>query len=258
MMPHLKKMLRIAVSLNTSYSKQSNVEIISDDFIIEFINEYGFESFEDLFSEIENSQVKNAKWEDRKDCKLNKMITYVYSSIMDFPQNKFEIKTVVTKEFFNNVRDLISGGYVIHHSHVTGEIIGYAHDFCNKKIRENNNFIPIFVHNLFSFDFLFVAKGIRLCVSRTKQLNIGGTNLTNVQYANIGNQVKFIDTIKYYQQSLLFFAQNASEIKKKNIRTLCLKFIEKNETYSAIFNSLPDNDKNWILDYLRGGKGVIH
>ena len=65
-MPHLKKMLRIAVSLNTSYSKQSNVEIISDDFIIEFINEYGFESFEDLFSEIENSQVKNAKWEVEK------------------------------------------------------------------------------------------------------------------------------------------------------------------------------------------------
>ena len=118
MMPHLKKMLRIAVSLNTSYSKQSNVEIISDDFIIEFINEYGFESFEDLFSETENSQVKNAKWEDRKDCKLNKMITYVYSSIMDFPQNKFEIKTVVTKEFFNNVRDLIYGGYVTHHSHM--------------------------------------------------------------------------------------------------------------------------------------------
>ena len=24
-----------------------------------------------------------------------------------------------------------------------------------------------------------------------------------------------------------------------------------------MFNSLPDNDKNWILDYLCGGKGVI-
>ena len=45
---------------------------------------------------------------------------------MDFPRSKFEIKTVVTKEFFNNVGDLIYGGYVIHHSHVTGEIIGYA------------------------------------------------------------------------------------------------------------------------------------
>ena len=99
---------------------------------------------------------------------------------MDFPQNKFEIKTVVTKEFFNNVRNLIYGGYVIHHSHVTDEIIGCAHDFCNEKIRENTYFIPVFEHNLFSFDFFFVVKGIRLCVWRKKQLNIGATNLTNV------------------------------------------------------------------------------
>ena len=75
---------------------------------------------------------------------------------MDCPQNKFEFKTVVTKEFFNNIKDLIYGGYVIHHSHVTGEIIGYLHDLCNKKIRENNNLIPVFAHNLFSFDFVFL------------------------------------------------------------------------------------------------------
>ena len=52
-------------------------------------------------------------------------------------------------------------------------------------------------------------------------------------------------------------AKNASEIEKKNIRASCQKFIEKNETYSAIFNYLPSNDQNWILDYLCGGKGVI-
>ena len=116
---------------------------------------------------------------------------------MEFPQNKFEIKTVVTKEFFNNVRDLIYGRYLIYYSHVTGEIIGYTHDFCNKKIRENKNLIPVFAHNLFSFDFFFVVKGIQQCVWRTKQLYTGGVNLTNVQYANIGNQVKSIDTMKY-------------------------------------------------------------
>ena len=113
------------------------------------------------------------------------------------------------------------------------------------------------MHNLFSFDFFFVVKGIGLCVWRTKQLNIGRTNLTNVQYTNIGNQVKFINTIKYYQQSLSSLAKNTSEIEKKNIRASCLKSIEKNETYSAIFNSLPDNDQNWTPDYLCGGKGVI-
>ena len=71
-----------------------------------------------------------------------------------------------------------------------------------------------------------------------------------------GNQVQFIDTIKYYQQSLSSLVKKTSEIKKKNIRTSRLKFIERNEIYSTIFNSLPKNDKNWILDYLYGGKRV--
>ena len=82
-------------------------------------------------------------------------------------------------------------------------------------------------------------------------------NLTNVQYANIGKKVKLIDVMKNYQQSLSSLAKNASEIEKKNIRALCLKFIQKNEACSATFNSLPDNNKNLILDYLCGGKGVI-
>ena len=52
-------------------------------------------------------------------------------------------------------------------------------------------------------------------------------------------------------------AKNASEIEKKNIRASCLKSLKNNETYSAIFNSLPNNDQNWNPDYLCGGKGVI-
>ena len=127
---------------------------------------------------------------------------------------------------------------------MTGEVIGYARNFCNKKIRENHNLILVFAHNLFSFDFFFVVKGIRLCVWRTKQLNIGGTNLTNVKYANIGNQVNFIDSIKYNQQSLSFLTKTANEIEKENIRNSSLKFIQNNETYLRTFNSLADNEKN--------------
>ena len=210
-----KKMLRIVVLFNTNYSKESDVEDISDDCLIEFINEINNDSFEKIILEIENTEIRNMKWENRKDLKLKKIIDFVYLSLMDFPNNKFEIKAVPTKEFFSNVRDLIYGGYVIHHSHVSGQMIGYAHDFCNKKIRENQTLIPVFAHNLFSFDFIFVVKGIRLCVRKTKQFNIGETNLTNVQYANIGNQVKFIDTIKYYQQSLSALAKNVKEWKRK-------------------------------------------
>ena len=90
-------MLRIVVLLNANYSKESDVEDISDDSIIEFINEYGSENFEDLFLEIENTQVKNAKWEDRKDFKLNETITLVYSSIMDFSQNNLKLKQLSLK-----------------------------------------------------------------------------------------------------------------------------------------------------------------
>ena len=112
--------------LNDNYSKDTKVGHISDDCIAEFIDEYKFESFEDLYLDIGNTQVKNAKLENRIDFRLDKIITFVSLTIMDFPDNRFEIKTVVIKDFFSNVRDLIYGGYVIHHSHLTGEVIGYA------------------------------------------------------------------------------------------------------------------------------------
>ena len=156
---------------------------------------------------------------------------------MDFPNSKFKIKTVVTKSFYRSVRNLLYGSHVIHHSHVAREMKGYAHDFCNKKLRKNQNLIPALAHNLSSFDFFFVVKGIRLCVYGTKQLNIGGNNLTNIQYANIGCQVEFIDIIKYYQQSLSSFSKNANETEKINIRPSCRKFIEKMK-HSPLFLTL--------------------
>ena len=50
---------------------------------------------------------------------------------------------------------------VIHHSHITNKIIGYAHDFCNEPTRENYYPIPIFAHSQFRFDFFLVLKEIR-------------------------------------------------------------------------------------------------
>ena len=93
---------------------------------------------------------------------------------MKFPQNKFEIKTIVTKNFFNDVINLMFDEIVIHLSHVNGEIIGYADDFRNTKLKENKILILVFAHNLFSFNFYFIVKGIKFCVWRKKSLNIGG------------------------------------------------------------------------------------
>ena len=90
----------------------------------------------------------------------------------------------------------------LHHSHVTGEILGYVHDFCNRRVKENKTKFVILAHNFFGFDIFFLLKGFRATAWKTKGINIGGTNLTNINFANISGETKFIDTLKYYQKSL--------------------------------------------------------
>lgn len=109
------------------------------------------------------------------------------------------------------------GKIILHHSQVTGEIKGLAHSFCNQNVGENKNYFSLFAHNLFGFDFFFMLKGIRLCAWRTKNLSIEGSNLTNVNYANTGEQVKSTDTIKCYQQSPENLAEAVTEEEEEKI-----------------------------------------
>ena len=57
-------------------------------------------------------------------------------------------------------------------------------------------------HNLFGFDMFFFIKGYLATAWGTKDLIIGGTNVTHINYGNMGGEIKFVDTIKYYQKSL--------------------------------------------------------
>lgn len=50
-----------------------------------------------------------------------------------------------------------------------------------------------------------------------RNINISGKNSTNINHANIGNTVKFIDAIKYYQTNLWAVAASASKTKKDAI-----------------------------------------
>ena len=85
---------------------------------------------------------------------------------------------------------------------MTSEILRYVHDFGNWRVRENKTEFAIFAHNFCSFDLFFLFKGFQTTAWNTKDINIGGTNLTNVNFANIASETKFIDTLKYYQKSL--------------------------------------------------------
>ena len=142
---------------------------------------------------------------------------------------------------------------VIHHLCTTGKIIGYSHDFCNKKLRESQNMIPVFAHNLFRQDIFFVVMGIRLCIWRNKSVNISGTNFTKVQYTNIGNQVKILDTITYYQQSLFCLASSTNGMKKEN-KKIHSKFYKKTQIFLASIWLSNRRRKNWVLSYLSVGE----
>ena len=108
-----------------------------------------------------------------------KLYAFVYDKLVEFPESDIAYDTITTKNFFRNVYHMIKFKMHLHHSHVTGEILGYVHDFCNWRVRENKTKFVIFAHNFFGFDMFFLLKGFRATAWNTKDINIGGTNLTN-------------------------------------------------------------------------------
>ena len=79
---------------------------------------------------------------------------------MDFiPTDKVKGDFPISDKFLSNMIAIVKNQTVNHHSHVTGKIIGYAHDFCNQKCKENYHTIPVIAHNRFRFDvFLFFKR----------------------------------------------------------------------------------------------------
>ena len=89
---------------------------------------------------------------EKKKDQFYKVVEFVYSGVMNFIETD-TVKGLISSKFLSNVDCLIHGKTVIHHSRITGDVIGYAHSFCNLKIRENKNQISVIPHNLFGFDF---------------------------------------------------------------------------------------------------------
>lgn len=106
--------------------------------------------------------------------------------------------------------------------------------------------------------FFFLVKGIRASVWKTRDIVIRGKNPTDISFAHIGNQVQFIDTIKYFQQSLAALANSLTISEKASIYEECKNYIKKDEELIKNFLLLSETDKEWVLDYLSSGKGTIH
>ena len=97
---------------------------------------------------------------------------------------------------------------------------------------------------------------MRLSAWRTKDVNIGGKNLTDINFASIDN-FKFIDTIKYYQTSLAQLSETITEVEREKIKTLTVQFLSTHSYFSTVWRELNLDQKNKVVDIIVGGKGVI-
>ena len=252
---HLIKISEIELKSANFFSDISD-EILLD-FLMEYCNAYEFEVEELVENEIKKFEVKHNKTTKMPKFTLQ-LYSFLYHCLMNFPAVKFdEIKTVTTDGFMKELYRVVNYKVHIHHLHVTGKIHGYSHDFCNWKTRENQLFVPLIGHNFLGFDIYYMVKGYRSSVWGTNDFRMGGTNLVDVNFANISTQIKIIDTLKYYQTSLANISNTANKTEKKSIAESVEFFIKGHYYFSNICTTLNQKDKERILDIISKGKGAL-
>ena len=235
--------------LNNSNLKISDISINARDFIE---NNFSDCDIELIKEEIFETDIKNAL----KTCKYQipkinlKIYAFLYDALFCFPFNG-ELDSITSNKFFTHVHNQIKQKLHIHHSHITGQIFGYTHDFCNKRVVElQNPEIPCIAHNLFGFDFSTTAW-------QSKNLNCGGVNLTNLNFASISAEIKFIDSLKYYQRSLAELTSSMDKIEIEMSKKSMIKFLTNHYYFSTIWSFISGFDQEKILKITCEGKGVI-
>ena len=117
------------------------------------------DEIEEIINKIK--RIKTSVSEEGKATK-EKTIAYLYQhSVRFINTDKVNGDFQISKKFLSNMIAISKNKKTIHHSHVTGKIIGFAHDFCNQKCKENYYTIPVSAHNQFRFDFFLFLKIIR-------------------------------------------------------------------------------------------------
>ena len=254
---HFIEFLEIVIFMEEGLNACSHFSDCSYPSLVKFIETHlnEFDSFEQVKEDIEIIEIKG--YTNTKIPKFTlQLYAFVYDKIMKFPFSQFECETVTTTNLFLSVYRIINAKIHLHHSHVTGEVKGYAHDFCNWTVRENHDVVPCIAHNFFKFDMFFLLKGIRLSVWRTDDINIGGNNMVDINYAQIDN-FKFIDSIKYYQTSLGKLSETMSFDEKSRVAKLAEQFIATHSYFSGVWSEMPFSERKKIIDIVVSGKGII-
>ena len=100
-----------------------------NDFVdsIENPDEIDIHEVDEIISNIKKK--KNSEKDDQKKLSDQKIIIYLYKHAIPFIKtNKFTTEIPFSNKFLSNITPVIKNKKVVHHSHVSGEIISYAHD----------------------------------------------------------------------------------------------------------------------------------
>ena len=83
------------------------------------------------------------------------------------------------------------------------------------------------------------------------------SNPTNTNFVHIENQVVFIDSIKYFQESLATLASTMTDEEKLAVKKENKKFILKDKSLSKKFNLCTKGNQEWVLNYLSTRRAAI-
>ena len=211
------------------------------------------EELETIIAEIKNIKTSAFRKTDKKDEITKKQVLgYLYKKSLQFSKNEnIDLEMPYSNNFLSNLDGIATNKPVVYHSDVSGNIIGFVPDFCNQKVRENYYTTPVIAHNQFRFDFFFFTQGFRPTVWETTDINIRAKNASNLNFAAIGNQVRFTDIIKFFQRSLANLAGSMNEVEKQDIKNTFERMLQDRLPFVLT------EDREWILDYLAKGKGTL-
>ena len=137
-----QKFSTISIYLEDSLNTLTEFHECCNDKLINFC----IEKCEDCddFNEMKEA-IKDITIKNKQASKISKFVlqiyAFVYQRIMDFPRGYFDYERLTTNDLFDSVHKIIYVKTHLHHSHITRNIIGYAHDFCNANVCENKDIL---------------------------------------------------------------------------------------------------------------------
>ena len=117
--------------------------------------------------------------------------------------------------------------------------------------------IPVIAHNSFGFDLHYFIKGFIASAWCSKELKIVGNNLTHINFSKIAGEIKFIDSLKYYQKNLAELARTLSEEEKAAVKKLTENFFNQHHYFINIWVFLNSEKRGKKLEIVSERKCII-